>query len=122
MKREPPPSYMLTGSYFYDPVRAWIASGTFKHEPQPFGRDEVAASERSARGRQTALANGHLGTVTNRALAAVEGVAKSVQASRAANPRGASTFTCGRCGVVSFLAGSRLRKGSRMCSTCGVSK
>lgn len=122
MKHKRPPAHMLTGSYFYEPVRAWIASGTFKHEPQPFGRDEVAASERSARGRQTALANGHLGTVTNRALAAVEGVERSVQASRAANPRGAPTFTCGRCSVVSFIAGSRMRKGSRICATCGGSK
>jgi len=113
------PAHMLTGSYFYAPVQAWINAGTFRHTPQPFGRDEVAASEQAARGRQTALANGATGTVTARAKRSVEGVAKSIQVSRAANPRGVTTFTCAWCCKVSFIAGSRVRDGSRICAPCG---
>lgn len=115
-----PPAYMLTGRYFYEPVRAWIAAGTFKHEPQPFGRDEVAASAAAARGRQTALAKGATGTATKRAEREAHGVAKSIRISRAANPAGANTFTCGRCCKVSFVAGSRVRAGNRICGPCGL--
>lgn len=124
MKRARPPAHMLTGTYFYAPVRAWIASGSFRHEPQPFGRDEVAASAAAAQGRQTALANGATGTVTARnASRAQEAVAKaSIQASRAANPRGTTTFTCAWCCHVSFIAGSKMRDGSRVCGPCGGPK
>lgn len=121
MKRvPPPPAYMLTGSYFYEPVLAWMASGSFRHEPQPFGRDEVAASLSASRSRQTLLAKGSTGTVTTRAMRQADGVEKSIQISRAANPAGATTFTCGWCSKVSFIAGSRMRAGNRVCAPCGA--
>ena len=34
-KHKRPPAYMLTGTYFYAPVRAWIASGSFRHFATP---------------------------------------------------------------------------------------
>lgn len=120
IRRREIPAHMTTGSYFYEPVRLWIAAGTFRHEPQPFGRDEVAASLAASQGRQTALANGSTGTVTRRAQRAAEGESKSIQASRAANPHGVTTFTCGWCCKVSFIAGSRMRTGSRVCGPCGA--